>query len=242
MTTALRAVIKKEALLVLREGKRQIGAAAVMSSLVQLSIVFRYTHSGGLVTGSSAGPATLGMMDPTLSLAFVPPILVPWVLNTLSTTSLARERASGALMAAVATGAGTGLLWLGRTLVVLFFCYLTAMLVVQGDLVIMVYMLRSPVVFSFTNLFTVTVISPLAALAIATLGSFLCWVMRFGHFVASLLAGVVAVGLYVYALSRPGPSALLAAGGSLALGLGVTLLVCWLLVGRVATARILRLR
>jgi hypothetical protein len=128
-----------------------------------------------------------------------------------------------------------------QTVAIFLLSYAIAVVTVEIDALLMAYWFGLPIVFSFTTILTLFVISPIAALTVCIAGSFCLWAVRFGYLLISFLPSLIAVALYFYALSRPSAKILLAGALITAACACLALLLCTFIINHLKRERILGL-
>jgi len=221
-----------------RESKLQVATSTLLATIMQFILLIRFMHLTGQGLGQAGG--VTGMV-PTFALMYVPVMFMPFLANSLLIRTFIQERASGALMSILATGINPGILWAMKTTAIFICCYIISLAVLEIDVLVMIFLFKLPIVFSITNVFLITVISPLAALAIIAVVSFLYWTVRFGYMFSGLFPLIVIVVLYGFAITQPSAIELIRGAMTVTLVSGVIVFVCGYIISKTSRARLLGL-
>jgi len=241
MTNVFLAIMKKEFLPSLRFSKISVLLAISFPTFLQITLLGKYQHLARSLVGQDPGMDHILQMAPTISLFYVAPVLIPFLANALLIKSLVHERASGALLPVLTTGLNVGVLWAAKTLAIYIFCYIVSLLLLVADILMMVYYFKLRVVISLASVVVTMIVSPLTALAITAILSFLYWTVGFGNILGSFLPMGMALGLFYYGVSNPSGIALLDGVAVIILAVGMILFLCGFIISKISRARILGL-
>lgn len=241
MTKVLLAVTKKELLSALRYSKITVLLAISFPTFLQYALLGNYVHFSKSLVGQDPRMDHILEMAPTLSLFYVAPFLIPFLANALLVKSLVQERASGALLPVLTTGLNVGVLWAAKTFAIYIYCYFVSLLLLGFDILMMVYYFKLRVVISLSSVIVTMVISPLTALAITSILSFLFWTVRFGNILGTFLPMAMLMGLFYYGVSNPSGTVLLGGVVVITLAVGMILFLCGFTISKISRARILGL-
>lgn len=221
MTTVLVSIIRKENLLVCRESKIQLLLPLL------LPLLFQWT----ILTGSGA----------TIALMYGPFALIIFFTAALLGRSFYREKASGVLMATLSTGISPGVLWAMKTFAVFLCAFILSSLLVELEFVV-ILLLGIPVSITMNNLAIAFILSPLCALGVIALTSFLYWTWRFANMIVPILPMIAATGFYYYTFSRASMAPLLGRLIVLAFIAGLVMFCCAFIIGKLSRACLLGMR
>lgn len=237
MRRLLWAIMRKEVLLALREGKLQILASIVLPTIMQWALLGKsisestISHNQGVITNQG----------PTITLMYVPLLLVPFLANSLLLKSFVQEKFSGALMCILATGINVGVLWGIITASIFLYCFFISIIILEVDILMMVFVFKVPVILNVTTVVLTMVVAPIVALTMTAILSFTYWIMRFNAFVATFLPLISAMAIYYYGLSNPTNAVLFKGVIAAFILAGLVLFVCGYTITKLSRSYILRL-
>jgi ABC-type transport system involved in multi-copper enzyme maturation permease subunit len=198
MLTIPWAIAKKEIRQAVRENKWRTCGVLVMPAFMQwLLLVNSIRFSRETIWQDQLGQEMLQMI-PTLSLAYLPLLMIPYLANIFLLKSMVQERVGGAILPVLCTGVNVGVLFTVRTLAIFGCCYLISLLFLDLLILIMVFVFTSPVICTPFTATLILVAAPLVALAITAILHFVYCVVSYNALLTSALPLIAVLGLFLY--------------------------------------------
>jgi hypothetical protein len=241
MRSVIWAIVRKEMLLAIRASKLQVLMSIVFPVIVQFALMQRLTKGDVPAAAQNQLTDNIINMGASIILLYVAPTLIPFLASALLTRSFSEEKGDGALMATLATGINVGMLWAVKTLTIFVYCYFVSLSVLALDVLLLLFYFKLKIAFSLAMGLLILVISPLAALAITGIMSFLALAVRFGGMVASVLPMVITVGLFAVFRTRPTTTVMLVGIADVMLIAISILAMCAYVINKMSRSRILGL-
>jgi len=238
MKTILWAIAKKEIRQAVRENKwRTFGVILPPMFMQWLLLANSIRVSRGAIWQGRQGQEMLQML-PTFSLAFLPLILIPFLANTVLLKSMVQERAGGAILPVLSTGVNVGVLFTVRTLAIFGCCYLVSLLLLDLNILIMVYVFKAPVICTPLTATLILAAAPLVALAITAILHFVYCAVSCNALLTTVLPLIAAFGFFAHGYSNPAAPVLFKEITLIALGSCAILAVCGYSITKLSRARI----
>jgi hypothetical protein len=238
MKTVLWAIAKKEIRQAARENKwRTFGVLLSPVFMHWLLLANAIRLSRGAVWQGQPSEEMLQMF-PTLSLAYLPLLLIPYLANTVLLKSMVQERRGGAILPVLCTGVNVGVLFTVRTLAIFGCCYLACLLLLNLNILIMVYVFKAPVICTPLTATLILAAAPLVALAITAILHFVYCAVSYNGLLTSVLPLIAALGFFAQGYSNPAAPVLLKEITLIALGSCAILAVCGYSVTKLSRARL----
>jgi hypothetical protein len=158
---------------------------------------------------------------------YVPLLLIPLLANILLIKSLVHEKITGAIIPTVATGINVGILWAAKTIAIFIYCFLISTVMLELDVLIMVFYFKAAVVCSLTTFMLIMLLAPVIALTITAIQSFIYWALKFNPFFAPFIPLATTMGVCYYGYLHPiNPTAPVLLGGVIVTMLSAAVIFC----------------
>lgn len=148
-------------------------------------------------------PAVL-RMTVTISLTYIPLIVIPFYANAIMVRSLVEEKMKQSLMPLLATGVDPAVVWLTKLLTAFCLSYLLSLISVLLNYGMIRLYYGLDVTVSSGALLYLLVALPVVALALQAVMAFLFWTLRQGNIVASMVPVFATMAVWGYVASHPG--------------------------------------
>jgi hypothetical protein len=237
MNTIVWTIAKKEIRQAVRDSKWHTFGVLLAPAIMQwLLLANSIRLSRGAIWQDQLSQEMLQMI-PTLSLAYLPLLLIPYLANTILLKSIVQERAGGAIFPVLLTGVNVGVLFTVRTLAIFSYCYLVSLLFLDLYVLIMVFVFMAPVVCTPFTATLILVAAPFVALAITTVLHFVYWAVSYNALLASALPLIAVFGFFAYGYSAPAAPILFKEIALIAFGACAILALCGYCITKLSRAR-----
>lgn len=189
-------IARKELREAMRTTRLYVLLTLVYGTFLQWFIIRNYVAAIG-------GNPEILRLAVSISLVYVPMMVIPFFANTVLTRSLVEEKIKQSLMPLLATGVSPGLVWLTKLLTAFGLGYLVSLLCTVTDLLMIRYYFHLGVVFSARVLAAALFFSPLATLGLLAIMAFLFWTVKQANVVAAFVPVVATLGIWGYVSDRP---------------------------------------
>ncbi len=204
--TSLTAIARKQAMDIWREGLAASVVALGMAMWFEWIVLRRLLPMLRSVAVGVDQPQFMPQFlssAPTLSLAYLPLIIIPIFGHAILTRCHVRDVLSGSLALTISTGLNLGLLWGIQIATVFVGGYL---LTVAAWILGAVMVAAHPgigLALTAPNLVAILALSPLSALGVLSILGFCLWTIRFGRVLVSMLPTTLSMVIMVGVATHP---------------------------------------
>jgi hypothetical protein len=201
----LSAVARKQALEMWRSGPLISIVALGMAVWFEWTVLNRLLPVLRNAAGGLDSPLGTQLLSaaPTLSMAYLPLIIIPIFGQAMLTRSHTGDLLSGSLTLTMSTGLNPGLLWGTQVITVFLGGYLLTIVAWVVAVTMIITHLRVGLALTAPYLIAILVLSPLCALCILSLLAFCLWTIRFARVLVAMLPMTLAFVILVLAATHP---------------------------------------
>lgn len=193
------ALFRKELIEFRRVGATTIATALLFATFMEFSTLRGYTH----LTSRHPIADSVFAMAPTLTLAMVGPMFMPFMAGLMMSRSLWKERITGALMTVLASGVPHGVIWATKVCASCAGSYAVVLVAIALDAAMIRTYFHLSIQWSLTTVLTIFFVGPLASVGVVAAMAFLFWTVRFANLVAGLVPVVVWAAVFAYVRKAP---------------------------------------